>query len=1031
MIIFSSLCLTALAVIPHTSRSFHCSPVWRQRPDHPLFGEIDWTQIQAGKYAVVDPLDPANILYLTHREYVTQSRVIISNDMTLVVLATPRDTKPENTARPDTSSSDVKSTPLAGKAKSYTRRLSHWFNVDSRRARIGRLRLAFSSPLAEWAPSRISEKKSLQTSKEGARKGERVVSMIEVTGRNAERLVMDWGDLLWFRLFGCKLSLGFGKGLSSFGRYVAMQVHHTGALNTVLRLKAELHAVLCYVAGSPLRDTNALGIRVRLRHGLPASLSSQTRLAIREGNVASLRLWVSILNMFRALKAPHPQPSLGRITYPAWEEGKSALWDDFNIFCRGRLSSMLGSRIMKRGESSEYFRTKDLYGSTKAGPHGKSLLASRADLVVWMQKASAELGYFKDKVISFDERYTAFKSWWTYVQVNQDRLVSLLPLGQIFKLTGERRLSRVLELLSVLFPLDEIADSTCPPDLKFLFEWKEDFERPGLGDPNNPRFAPVWAITKGLNAPRLAKLVPLREPAGKVRNIVCFDWWSQSLLLPMHNFLMKMLRNLPGDATFDQDGAVKKFSEKGYSFLASYDLKTATEMIPQQLYRAVMGVILGPEMADAWLRLLVDRDVYPTDEYHCSANASTFRYKRGQPMGALSSWPAMALVHHAVVQFSAYLCGWRVWFKDYLVLGDDIIIANEAVADTYLKVCSDFGIEVGLAKSFVSRKGFGSFAGRFFLNDTDLSPVSLSEEIAIRGPAARMELVWRSVRRGVWSLGDTNWLTCLLRWSLPRSAFQQIQDWRYGRKVDPLLRAVFMAAFGMPERLDKHLGSQGLSIRSFFAGLNLTLKIFGMPLKDYFDRLICNNRRVSDPLITAIFAKARRLDKMYRPLWAALQRLSAEESKRKKYLSVVPPGILPKEREWLRDVVELYDTFERVLQSFRDWRGSHMRLVRTVLVAVGDGNINEHLLTHTCDKSLDEIWNSLSEAERTLPVALDALLGEQRVGRADPLASVRSLDRLLNSLEHLVEASMPPCETSESSGRIAPEESGLTPTENN
>jgi hypothetical protein len=169
--IIFSMCPMPIVMVTKTTRSFHCSPILGQRPDHPLFGEIDWTQIQAGKYAVVDPLDPANILYLTHREYVTQSRVIISNDMTLVVLATPRDKQPEDSARPDNTSSDVKSTPLALKAKSYTRRLSHWFNVDSRRARIGRLRLAFSSPLAEWAPTRVSEKRSLETSKEGARKG--------------------------------------------------------------------------------------------------------------------------------------------------------------------------------------------------------------------------------------------------------------------------------------------------------------------------------------------------------------------------------------------------------------------------------------------------------------------------------------------------------------------------------------------------------------------------------------------------------------------------------------------------------------------------------------------------------------------------------------------------------------------------------------------------------------------------------------------------------------------------------------------
>lgn len=995
-----------------SQRSLHSTPLLLQRPDHPLFGLVDWSQTQSGKYAVVDPNDPANILYLTHREYVIHSRVAISNDMALVVLATPRDTPPgsDTTSSSDTKSSDQGRSPRLSVPRNR-RKLSYWFDVASRRARVARLKLAFSSPLASYCPIKISEKKSYETLRHGARKGDKVVPMIEVNSRNAADLVRDWSDLLWFRFFGCKLSAGAGSSFALFGRYVAMSIHHTGVFNTVLRLKAELFAVLSYVAGVPLKTTQQLGIRVRLRGGLPARLSHQTRLAIRSGNLKTLRLWISILNMYRALKAPHPPASLGAITYPKWEEGKSAYWDDFVIFCKWRFRDMLPG-WKRRGDGTKFFATKKLYSSQKAGPHGPSSEFARADLVVWLLKASHIAGYFADKTIGVSEKYSAFKAWWLYAQVNQDYLLSLVPIGEVLNLTRDRRLSRCIELLVVLFDTDTISASSIPEDLKFLFEEKRDTHK-GDGE-GNPLIRPVWAIEKGLNAPRSAKLVALKEPAGKVRNIVCFDWWSQALLLPFHEFLMGLLRGMPSDATFDQDEGVRKFSEKGFMYIASLDLKTATEFIPQQLYQAVLGPIMGLEAVGAWLRLLVDRDIYPTEDYWVSSHSDTFRYVRGQPMGALSSWPAMALVHHAVVQFSAYLAGWRVHFPDYMVLGDDIVIANEAVADTYVKVVEDLGIKVGLAKSFVSRKGFGNFAGRSFLGSEDLSPISLSEEIAVRGPAARMELVWRTLRRGIWSLSDTGWATCLLRWSLPRSAFQQIQDWRYARKVDPLLRAVFMASFGQPERVNSLVPGQGVSVNSFFAGLNLSLKIFGMPLKTYFDQKICNNRNVSIPLITAIIAKAKSLERRYKPLWACLQRLSVEESRRRKYLSVLPRDALPSDKEWLRDMIELYDTLETVLERFREWRKLNMPLVRTILAAAGDGNINEHLLVYTVELSLEEMWNRLTQAEQSLPVALDYLLGGKAVDQqADPLVGFRSLDRLLSNLEHLVETSMPPCDSSD------------------
>lgn len=174
-----------------------------------------------------------------------------------------------------------------------------------------------------------------------------------------------------------------------------------------------------------------------------------------------------------------------------------------------------------------------------------------------------------------------------------------------------------------------------------------------------------------------------------------------------------------------------------------------------------MGPLLGLHVVGPWLRLLVERDIHPASSYWVSSNANTFRYARGQPMGALSSWPVMALAHHLLVQFSAYLVGWRHRFDDYLVLGDDVIIANKAVAEVYVRVLEDLGVKIRLNESFISEKGFGNFTGRSFLGKYDLSPISLSEEVAVRGPSARVGMALRSMHRGLWSLSDAGWLnTC-------------------------------------------------------------------------------------------------------------------------------------------------------------------------------------------------------------------------------------------------------------------------------
>lgn len=71
--------------------AFHSSSRWSQRPDLPLYQEIDWSRVDAGHYAVVDPLDNHAILYLSEKAYQVQVRVSLSNDIPLIKLAGPGD----------------------------------------------------------------------------------------------------------------------------------------------------------------------------------------------------------------------------------------------------------------------------------------------------------------------------------------------------------------------------------------------------------------------------------------------------------------------------------------------------------------------------------------------------------------------------------------------------------------------------------------------------------------------------------------------------------------------------------------------------------------------------------------------------------------------------------------------------------------------------------------------------------------------------------------------------------------------------
>jgi hypothetical protein len=131
--------------------------------------------------------------------------------------------------------------------------------------------------------------------------------------------------------------------------------------------------------------------------------------------------------------------------------------------------------------------------------------------------------------------------------------------------------------------------------------------------------------------------------------------------------------------------------------IASFDLSAATDRLPAALQVQILNLFGVP--GDLWISLLQRPYYYVRKTKEGSKSSTVYEYAVGQPMGAYSSWGMLALTHHIIVQVAANRVGITNWFRDYAVLGDDIIIANDLVAESYRALMNDLGVEINMTKS--------------------------------------------------------------------------------------------------------------------------------------------------------------------------------------------------------------------------------------------------------------------------------------------------------------------------------------------
>lgn len=212
----------------------------------------------------------------------------------------------------------------------------------------------------------------------------------------------------------------------------------------------------------------------------------------------------------------------------------------------------------------------------------------------------------------------------------------------------------------------------------------------------------------------LRKLSIVNDPEGKARIICIFDYWSQMALKGVHHYGFNLLKLIPQDRTFDQNPFAIKKEGPYYSI----DLTAATDRFPLKLQEMLFKELSSEEVARAWSSLLTDYEVY------VPWTGQTVKYCAGQPMGAYSSWAIFALTHHLVVQYSAKAIGKTMPFNDYMLLGDDIVIADKAVSEKYCEILSVLGVGISTNKTHASQHTY-EFAKRWISHGYEISGIPL------------------------------------------------------------------------------------------------------------------------------------------------------------------------------------------------------------------------------------------------------------------------------------------------------------------
>jgi hypothetical protein len=207
------------------------------------------------------------------------------------------------------------------------------------------------------------------------------------------------------------------------------------------------------------------------------------------------------------------------------------------------------------------------------------------------------------------------------------------------------------------------------------------------------------------------ELVVLPEKGNKARVIALPHAELQIFLKPLHDTLEKVLLRIPEDCTHDQISGARYAQQclKEGKTVHSVDLSAATDRFPLHLQMGLLRKFLPDPGQINWASYF-ERSAKLKWKTKVFGDVT---YGAGQPMGLYGSFSMFALTHHAILHNLCSMLKIEVDNRGYLpyrILGDDIIISNDALAKVYKIYIGKIGVEISKSKTISSNLA-AEFAG--------------------------------------------------------------------------------------------------------------------------------------------------------------------------------------------------------------------------------------------------------------------------------------------------------------------------------
>jgi hypothetical protein len=196
----------------------------------------------------------------------------------------------------------------------------------------------------------------------------------------------------------------------------------------------------------------------------------------------------------------------------------------------------------------------------------------------------------------------------------------------------------------------------------------------------------------------------LQDKSCKTRVVAILDSYSQVALRPLHRALSLTLRKVRTDFTEDHEGGVD-YLMKTRGRLFSIDLSNATDTLPVDLGLEFLKRLVPTEDVPDIEQFVTDVKSVLVDRVF-EFKTRGIRYNTGQPMGAYSSFPLLAMTNHLLVQMARVLAGKPVEDRGYAIVGDDVVISGKTVADHYVKLLELLGVPINHQKVVIGRGTF-------------------------------------------------------------------------------------------------------------------------------------------------------------------------------------------------------------------------------------------------------------------------------------------------------------------------------------